>query len=158
MKNRNNIMTFKKFISYFKLNESLKEVRLNQILDKISNKIKLSKTEQEFLDHYDQTSDEDLMDYRLLSKETTFTKISNLLDEGKKVICNLFDRDGKIGIQIAQIYNNYEDEISIMTLKNGEKVKLRDNILYNIIYNTNKDEFSLEMEDEFFEKLPIKND
>ena len=151
-------MTFKKFISYFKLNESLKEVRLNQILDKISNKIKLSKTEQEFLDHYDQTSDEDLMDYRLLSKETTFTKISNLLDEGKKVICNLFDRDGKIGIQIAQIYNNYEDEISIMTLKNGEKVKLRDNILYNIIYNTNKDEFSLEMEDEFFEKLPIKND
>jgi hypothetical protein len=158
MKNRNNIMTFKKFISYFKLNESLKEVRLNQILDKISNKIKLSKTEQEFLDHYDQTSDEDLMDYRLLSKETTFTKISNLLDEGKKVICNLFDRDGKIGIQIAQIYNNYEDEISIMTLKNGEKVKLKDNILYNIIYNTNKDEFSLEMEDEFFEKLPIKND
>jgi len=151
-------MTFKKFISYFKLNESLKEVRLNQILDKISNKIKLSKTEQEFLDHYDQTSDEDLMDYRLLSKETTFTKISNLLDEGKKVICNLFDRDGKIGIQIAQIYNNYEDEISIMTLKNGEKVKLKDNILYNIIYNTNKDEFSLEMEDEFFEKLPIKND
>jgi len=151
-------MTFKKFISYFKLNESLKEVRLNQILDKISNKIKLSKSEQEFLDHYDQTSDEDLMDYRLLSKETTFTKISNLLDEGKKVICNLFDRDGKIGIQIAQIYNNYEDEISIMTLKNGEKVKLKDNILYNIIYNTNKDEFSLEMEDEFFEKLPIKND
>lgn len=158
MKNRNNIMTFKKFISYFKLNESLKEVRLNQILDKISKKVTLSKTEQEFLDHYDQTSDEDLMDYRLLSKETTFTKISNLLDEGKKVICNLFDRDGKIGIQIAQIYNNYEDEISIMTLKNGEKVKLKDNILYNIIYNTNKDEFSLEMEDEFFEKLPIKND
>ena len=158
MKNRNNIMTFKKFISYFKLNESLKEVRLNQILDKISKKVTLSKTEREFLDHYDQTSDEDLMDYRLLSKETTFTKISNLLDEGKKVICNLFDRDGKIGIQIAQIYNNYEDEISIMTLKNGEKVKLKDNILYNIIYNTNKDEFSLEMEDEFFEKLPIKND
>jgi hypothetical protein len=45
-----------------------------------------------------------------------------------------------------------------MTLKNGEKVKLQDNILYNIIYNTNKDEWSLEMEDEFFEKLPVKND
>lgn len=158
MKNRNNVMTFKKFISYFKLNESIKEIRLNQILDKISNKTKLSKSEQDFLDHYDETSEEDMMDLRMLSKESTFTKISQLLEKGKKVICNLVDKDGKIGIQILQIYNKFDDETSIMTLKNGEKIKLVDNILYNIIYNTNKDEFSLEMEDEFFEKLPIKND
>lgn len=158
MKNRNNIMTFKKFISYFKLTESLKEVRLNQILDKISKKITLSKSEQDFLDHYDQTSEEDMMDCRMLSKESTSTKISNLLDEGKKIICNLTDRDGKIGIQIVQIYNIFDDETCIMTLKNGEKVKLKDNILYNIIYNINKEEWSLEMEDEFFEKLPVKND
>ena len=98
------------------------------------------------------------MDYRMLSKESTFTKISNLLEDGKKVICNLVDRDGKIGIQIVKIYNRFDDETCIMTLKNGEKVKLQDNILYNIIYNTNKDEWSLEMEDEFFEKLPVKND
>jgi seryl-tRNA(Sec) selenium transferase len=158
MKNRNNVMTFNKFISYFKLDESLKEIRLNQILDKISNKTKLSKSEQDFLDHYDETSEEDMMDLRMLSKESTFTKISQLLERGKKVICNLVDKDGKIGIQILQIYNKFDDETSIMTLKNGEKIKLMDNILYNIIYNTNKDEFSLEMEDEFFEKLPIKND
>lgn len=158
MKKGNNIMTFKKFISYFRLNESLKEVRLNQILDKISKKIKLSKTEQEFLDHYDETSEEDMMDYKMLSKESTFTKISKLLEERKRVICNLIDRDGTIGIQIVQIYNRYDDETCTMTLKNGEKVKLQDNILYNIIYNTNKDEWSLEMEDEFFEKLPVKND
>ena len=151
-------MTFNKFISYFKLDESLKEIRLNQILDKISNKTKLSKSEQDFLDHYDETSEEDMMDLRMLSKESTFTKISQLLERGKKVICNLVDKDGKIGIQILQIYNKFDDETSIMTLKNGEKIKLMDNILYNIIYNTNKDEFSLEMEDEFFEKLPIKND
>ena len=158
MKNRNNIMTFKKFISYFKLTESLKEARLNQILDKISKKVTLSKTEQDFLDNYDQTSEDDMMDYRMLSKESTFTKISNLLEDGKKVICNLVDRDGKIGIQIVKIYNRFDDETCIMTLKNGEKVKLQDNILYNIIYNTNKDEWYLEMEDEFFEKLPVKND
>lgn len=158
MKNRNIIMTFKKFISYFKLNESIKETRLNQILDKISKKTKLSKSEQEFLDNYDQTSEEDMMDFRMLSKESTFTKISNLLEDGRKVICNLFDRDGKIGIQILQIYNKLDDETCIMTLKNGEKVKLKDNELYNIVYNTDKNEWSLEMEDEFFEKLPIKND
>ena len=141
MKKGNNIMTFKKFISYFRLNESLKEVRLNQILDKISKKIKLSKTEQEFLDHYDETSEEDMMDYKMLSKESTFTKISKLLEERKRVICNLIDRDGVIGIQIVQIYNRYDDETCTMTLKNGEKVKLQDNILYNIIYNTNKGVF-----------------
>ena len=158
MKNRNNIMTFKKFISYFKLNESLKEVRLNQILDKISKKIKLTKTEQDFLDHYDETSEEDIMDFRMLSKESTFSKISKLLEDNKRIICNLIDRDGKIGIQIVQIYNKYEDESSIMTLKNGEKIKLKDNILYNLIYNNNNDEWSLEIEDEYFEKLPIKDE
>jgi len=158
MKKGNNIMTFKKFISYFKLTESLKEIRLNQILDKISKKIKLSKTEQEFLDHYEETSEEDMMDYKMLSKESTFTKISNLLEAKKRIICNLIDRDGKIGIQIIQIYNRFDDETCIMTLKNEQKVKLQDNILYNIIYNTTKDEWSLEMEDEFFEKLPVKNE
>lgn len=158
MKNRNNIMTFKKFISYFKLNESLKEVRLNQILDKISKKIKLTKTEQDFLDHYDETSEEDIMDFRMLSKESTFSKISKLLEDNKRIICNLIDRDGKIGIQIVKIYNQYEDESSIMTLKNGEKIKLKDNILYNLIYNNNNDEWSLEIEDEYFEKLPIKDE
>lgn len=151
-------MTFKKFLSYFKLDESLKEIRLNQILDKISKKIKLSKSEQDFLDHYDETSDEDIMDFKMLSKESTFSKIVELLESNKKVICNLIDRDGKIGIQIVQIYNRYDDETSIMTLKNGEKIKLKDNILYNIIYNTDKDEYSLEMEDEFFEKLPVKDE
>ena len=88
-KRRNNIMTFKKFLSYFKLDESLKEIRLNQILDKISKKIKLTKSEQEFLDHYDETSDEDIMDFKMLSKELTFSKIVELLESNKKIICKI---------------------------------------------------------------------
>ena len=151
-------MTFKKFLSYFKLDESLKEIRLNQILDKISKKIKLTKSEQEFLDHYDETSDEDIMDFKMLSKELTFSKIVELLESNKKIICNLVDKDGKIGIQIVQIFNRYEDETSIMTLKNREKIRLKDNMLYNILFNSDKDEYSLEMEDEFFEKLPVKDE
>jgi len=158
MTKRNNIMTFKKFISYFKINESLKELRLNQILDKIGKKIKLSKQEQDFLDTYSEIEEEDLMDYKMLSKESTFTKLSKLLDDNKKVICNLVDRDGKIGIQILSIYNDFQSEECTLNLKNGEKIKLKDNILYNIIYDSNKDEWSLEMEDEFFEKLPVKDE
>jgi len=155
---RNNIMTFKKFISYFRIDESLKELRLNKILDKISNNSKLSKSEQDFLDHYNETEEEDIMDYKLLSKETTFDRLNKLIDDNKRVICNLVDRSGKIGIQIVSVFNNFQFETCTMTLKNGEKINLKDNILYNIIYNSDKDEWSLEMEDEFFEKLPIRND
>ena len=151
-------MTFKKFISYFRVDESLKELRLNKILDKISNNIKITKIEQDFLDNYGETNEEDIMDYKLLSKETTFDRLNQLIDSNKKVICNLFDRDGKIGIEIASIFNNFESETCTMTLKNGDKIKLKDNILYNIMYNNDKDEWSLEMEDEFFEKLPIKDE
>lgn len=155
---RNNIMTFKKFMSYFRINESLKELRLNQILDKIGNKVKLTKQEQNFLDSYSEIEDEDIMDYKMISKESTFTKLSKLLEDDKKVICNLVDRDGKIGIQIISIYNDFQSETCLLNLKNGEKVKLKDNILYNLLYDVNKDEWSLEMEDEFFEKLPIKDE
>jgi hypothetical protein len=155
---RNNIMTFKKFISYFRIDESLKELRLNKILDKISNKSKLSKSEQDFLDHYNETEEEDIMDYKFLSKESTFDRLNKLLDNNNKVICNLFDRNGKIGIQIVSIFNNFQSETCTMILKNDEKINLKDNELYNIIFNINKDEWSLEMEDEFFEKLPVKDE
>jgi hypothetical protein len=158
MKKSSNIMTFKKFISYFNLNESLKEIRLNKILDKLSKKQKLSDNEKDFLDNYDRISDEDIMDFKMLSKETTFDKISTLLDENKKVICNLHDRDGKIGLQIISIYNDFGSEESILTLKNNQKVKLKDNLLYNILYNSDKNEWLLEMEDEFYEKIPIKDE
>jgi len=155
---RNNIMTFKKFISYFRIDESLKELRLNKILDKISNKSELSKSEQDFLDHYDETQEEDIMDYKFLSKESAFDRLNSLIDNNSKVICNLLDRDGKIGIQIVSIFNNFQFETCTVILKNGEKINLKDNELYNIIYNLKKDEWSLEMEDEFFEKLPVKDE
>jgi hypothetical protein len=155
---RNNIMKFKKFISYFKFNESFKETRLNQILDKLSNRIKLTNQEQDFLDNYSQINDEDLMDYKMLSKESTYDRINSLLMSGKKVICNLHDRDGRIGLEIKSIQNDFQTETSILTLKNGEKIQLKDNILYNILHNQHKNEWSLEMEDEFFEKIPIDNE
>lgn len=150
---RNKIMKFRKFISFSKIEESLKEIRLNNILDKISNKIKISEIEQDFLDNYSNMNDEDIMDFKMLSKESTFTRISQLIDENRKVICNLIDRNGPIGIEIRSIFNNYDDDKSIITLKNNEKVLLKDNMLYNILYNTKKDEYSLEIEDEFYEKI-----
>jgi len=157
-KNNMKIMKFKKFISYLNLRESLKEVELNQILDKISKKLKLTYGEESFLNKFGKVKDDDLKDYKMLSIQSTFDKISDLIDNNKKVICNLFDKNGKIGMQIISIYNDYENEICILELKNGEKIDLKDNYLYNIIYNIQKDSYSLEAEDEFFEKIPVKNE
>jgi hypothetical protein len=152
------VMNFRKFISYLNLSESLKEVELNKILDKISKSINLSSKEKEFLGKYDNIKDDDLKDFKMLSLQSTFEKLQGLIDNNKKVICNLTDRNGKIGIQIVSIYSDYENEVYILNLKNSEKIELKDNYLYNIIYNLQKDIYSLETEEEFFEKLPVRNE
>lgn len=152
------VMNFRKFISYLNLSESLKEVELNKILDKISKSINLSSKEKEFLGKYDNIKDDDLKDFKMLSLQSTFEKLQVLIDNNKKVICNLSDRNGKIGIQIVSIYSDYENEVYILNLKNGEKIELKDNYLYNIIYNLQRDAYSLETEEEFFEKLPVRNE
>lgn len=151
-------MDFRKFISYLNLSESLKEIELNKILDKISKSINLSSKEKEFLGKYDNIKEDDLKDFKMLSLQSTFEKLQGLIDNNKKVICNLIDRNGKIGIQIISIYSDYENEVYILNLKNGEKIELKDNYLYNIIYTLQKDIYSLETEEEFFEKLPVRNE
>lgn len=156
MKKQNNIMTFKKFLSYFNLNESSMEARLNAILSKISKKVELSKSEKDFLDNYSSKTDEDYMDYKMISKDTTVEKINKLLDNNKLVICNIPDRDGPIGKPISSIDNDYRDETCNINFKDGESTKLKDNFLYNIIYNPDKDNYTLEAHDEYYEKIPIK--
>lgn len=152
-------MTFKKFIHYVhKFNESIKDDLLDKILDKISKKQGLTPKEQNFLDNFDEIDENDIQDFRMQSRESTYNKIISLLEEGKVIMCNLSDKNGIIGSQIISISNNYEEETCTLTLKNKEKFILKDNLSYNIIYDFKKDIYSLEMEDEFFEKIPVKDD
>lgn len=152
-------MGFKKFIKRYLLRESVKEIELNRILDKVSKKSGLDNREKKFLDLYSVTSDDDMKDYMYLSRNTTFKKIRELLDKNKTVICNLYDKNGKIGVKITDIENDFEDEEGCsVTLKNGEESTLHDKFLYNILYNDRKDEYSLEIQDEYYEKIPVKND
>lgn len=150
------IMNFKKWINYVK--ESVKEDVLDNILDKIHNKQKLSDAEKKFLDKYNETSDEEYQDYKFLTKNDASSKIKEIIDSGRKVICDLYDRNGKIGIEIIEIKNDFEHEVSRIHLKNGESVELKDNYLYNIIYNSLKDEYYLESQDEFYEKIPVHDE
>lgn len=150
-------MGFKKFIKQYLLGESVKEIELNRILDKVSKKQSLEDREKKFLDLYNTTTEEDMSDFMYLSRITAYTKVRNLLDKDKTVICDLYDRNGKIGIKISSIVNDFDGSTSIVTLKNGEEHKLEDKFLYNIIYDAKRDEYSLQAQDEYFELIPVKN-
>jgi len=157
MENKSNIMSFKKFLKYLNINESsFKETRLNKILDKMNKGLKISKREQKFLNRYDKTTDDDFKDYKMMTKESTFTKILELLELNIKVVCNLVDRNGKISLPIESIYKNYELGKTFMKLSNGEEIELKDNFFYELNYEFDKDFYSLEEVDEFYEKIPVE--
>ena len=134
-------------------------MELNKIKDKINKRKSLTKREINFLELYQSTiKKEDLKDFLYLSKNSTFSKILELLESNIKVICNLHDRNGKFGIEIVKIENNFEEEICIITMIHNEIHKLHDKFLYNLIYNIKRNEYSLEEQDEYFEKIESKND
>ena len=149
-------MKISKLFKYYILGESIKEIEMNRILDKISKRVRITKREREFLDLYNQTSKIEDRDYMMLSKNSTSKKVKELLEKDKKIICDLHDRNGKFGLQIIDITDDFESEESLIIMKSDEKHKMHDKFLYNIIYNTNKDEYYLEEQDEYFEKITKK--
>jgi len=152
-------MNIKKMIKHCILGESLKEIEINRILDKIcKKKSKLTKKEMIFLDLYNETQKIENKDWMLLSKSVVATRVKNFIDNGIKVICDLHDRDGKIGIEVIDVINNYEEEFSTLILKGDSKHELHDKFLYNLIYNSKKNYYSLEEQDEYFEKIEANND
>jgi hypothetical protein len=154
----NNIdMKIKKLIKYYLLGESLKEIEMNRILDKIGGSKKLSDKEINFLNLYQHTMDEFMKDFMYLSKNSTHSKIEDLLKNGRLIICNLHDKNGKFGLKIISTENIFEEDICTIIMKGGERHNLEDKFLYNIIYNTRKDEYSLQEQDEYFEKIEASN-
>ena len=124
----------KRLINYYIFNESLKQMEVNRIMEKISKKKTLTKKEKSFLELYHATNKEEFKDYLYLAKNATFTKILELLEKNVKIICNLHDKDGKFGMQITKIENNFEDETCTITMIHNEHHKLHDKFLYNLIY------------------------
>ena len=152
-----NDMKIRKLIKYYLLGESVKEIELNRILDKINFKKKLSDKEINFLNLYQVTRDDDMKDFMYLSKNSTYDKVKDLIDKSRRVICDLHDRDGKIGLRIIDIENDFEEDECILHLKGDETFVLEDKFLYNLIYNKNRDEYSLQEQDEYYEKIEASN-
>jgi len=151
-------MKISKLFKYYILGESIKEIEMNRILDKILKRVRITKREKEFLDLYNQTSKIEDRDYMMLSKNSTSKKVKELLEKDKKIICDLHDRNGKFGLQIVDITDDFESEESLIIMKSDEKHKMHDKFLYNIIYNIKKNQYSLQEQDEYFEKLNVSNE
>jgi hypothetical protein len=151
-------MNFKNKIKYYFLGKSLKEIEMDKILDRISKRVKLTEKENRFLYLYNYTKNEDNRDFMLLSKNMVFKKITDLLKKDKTIICDLTDRDGKIGLKIENINNDIESDFCQVVMKNGITHNIYDRYLYNIIYNTKRDQYSLQEHDEYYEKIEAKND
>ena len=132
---------------------------MNRILDKIYRKVNLTDRERGFLELYNYTVNKpEDKDWMMLSKSATSTKIKELIELNRKVICDLHDRNGKIGLQILNIVDDIESDFSIIIMKGEEKHKLQDKFLYNLIYSVKKNEYSLQEHDEYFEKLTVERD
>ena len=153
----NKDMKIKKLIKYYLLGESIKEIEANRILDKIGSGKVLSEKEISFLNLYQHTKEDYMRDFMYLSKNSTYYRVDDLLKSDRTVICNLHDRQGRFGIKIVGIENVFEDDSCTITMKGGEKHSLDDRFLYNLIYNIKKDEYSLQEQDEYFEKIEAKN-
>lgn len=152
------VVRFSKSIKHYILGESIKDIEMNRILDKMNNNENLTEREKRFRNLYSQTTDEDFKDYMYLSKNSAFDVLSKILKNNKKVICDLHDRNGKLGLEIVDVINDFNHESCVIIMKGNQKHELHDRFLYNIIYNSKKDEYSIQEQDEYFEKISISGD
>jgi len=150
------VKNLRRIFSSFKLTENLKEIELNSILEKISKRKSINSNEKNFLETFESIQDDDLKSFSLLSRQTATEKINDIINKNKTIICELEDRDGKIGQSIIDTSNDYENELTILKFKNKQVFKMKDNFLYNINYNLKKNIYTLEKSDEFYEKISAK--
>jgi hypothetical protein len=123
-------MNFETWVSH--MNESVKEDELNRILDKMSDGKTLTEIEKKFLSMFSKTDEDDYKDFQYLTKNDAFEKIKNILSEGRKIICDLYEKN-KVGIEIVSVYNQFDSESCYIVLKDDERIELKDNYLYNIV-------------------------
>lgn len=144
-------MTFNKWkkIMYIKETYSNKDILLNDILDKMYNKETLTQTEQDFLSNYDTIDDDLYKDRYHLTNESVFYTIVRILDDHVNVSYN---KEGIVDTKYDYINDKYW-----LILYNNDKYELKDNLLYNLLFDTVRNEFILIIHDEYFEKIPIND-
>lgn len=134
------------------LGKSLKESKMDEIISKKNKNKELTDREKYFYKLYRDTEFID-KDYMMLSLNVAVTKIKKILAYKKHIICNLEDRDGKLGYKILDI--SYDKNDAILKLDKNLTHKMTDKFLYNILFDNKKQKYSLEEHDEYFEEINV---
>ncbi len=87
-----------------------------------------------------------------MSGNAAIEKIEEFLDKKVKVYCEISDRDGKINQLIISV-----DIINLKLIFRRESYIMEDKFLYNLIYNMEKNFYSLTVQDEYYEKILLDN-
>lgn len=145
MTERNSKMTFQ-------VNKTLKDHQLDSILDKINIDQKLSDREEEFLKKFDLVDNNEIRDFNYLSLLDLFYLMSKI---NKTIYCDIKDKMGKINESIISFYYDHDNCQIDLTLKHGN-FTLKDNYLYKLTYEFKHDNYSLDIEGEYKEKIEIE--
>lgn len=139
------------------VNENIKNTYLNHLLDKLSDGLTLNKSQLYFLNNIDNIKDTYIKDHKYKTNYDTYLMIMDVLNNNITIKYGIKDDIDSFGENIIKIYRNDDDKI-IIKLENNKEKEIKDNFLYNMIFNIDKFEYELVEQDEYFEKIPLKND
>ena len=139
------------------VNENIKNTYLNHLLDKLSDGLTLNKSQLYFLNNIDNIKDTYIKDHKYKTNYDTYLMIMDVLNNNITIKYGIKDDIDSFGENIIKIYRNDDDKI-IIKLENNKEKEIKDNFLYNMIFNIDKFEYELVVQDEYFEKIPLKND
>lgn len=150
------ILKFNKFNMKL-VNENIKNTYLNHLLDKLSDGKRLNTSQLYFLNNIDDIKDIHIKDHKYKTNYDTYLMIMDILDNKINIRYGIKDDVDSFGENIIKIYRNNDDKI-IIKLENNKEKEIKDNFLYNMIFNIDRFEYELVEQDEYFEKIPLKND
>ena len=139
------------------VNENIKNTYLDHLLDKLSGGEKLNKSQMYFLKNIDNIKDTHIKDHKYKTNYDTYLMIMDILENNIKIKYGIKDDISSFGQYILKVYRNNDDKI-VIKLENNKEKEIKDNFLYNMIFNIDKFEYELIEQDEYFEKIPLKND
>lgn len=150
------ILKFNKFNMKL-VNENIKNTYLNHLLDKLSDGKRLNTSQLYFLNNIDKIKDSYIKDHKYKTNYDTYLLMMDILNNKIDIKYGIKDDIDSFGEKITKVYRNNDDQI-IIELENNKEKEIKDNYLYNMIFNIDKFEYELVEQDEYFEKIPLKND
>lgn len=132
----------------------LAERAVNHVLDKVSSGRRLTPRERAFMEIVKSHPHLDMVDHMLVSNTQAARKVTQMLDLGIGVVCNLRDRDGKMGAPVLSA--EVDGEHARIAIEGHLILDLKPSMLYDLTFSTSDFRYSLESDHEYYELAPLR--